>query len=62
MINFLLKYIRLFLFGKPVTGEALQAPSYQTFHPQISLPENEWYQEMKFGSRYGHKGSFYQSR
>lgn len=56
------KRIKLFLFGKRAKGETLQAPKLQTFYPQTFVPENEWYQEMSFGSRYGYRGSFYQSR
>jgi hypothetical protein len=56
------KRIKSFLFGERVKGETLQTPKLHSSYPQTFVPENEWYQEMKFGVRYGYRGSFYQSR
>ena len=56
----MLKIIKLFLFGQRAQGEQIQPPKVRTFYPTHMLDENQWRQEMKFGNRYGHRGSFYQ--
>lgn len=56
----MLKLIRDFLFGQRAQGELLQQPKLKTLYPTQRIEEEQWRQEMKFGSRYGHRGSFYQ--
>ena len=57
----LMIYIKTLLFGKRAAGESI---------PEAKLPPErivnteeyiKWCKEFKVGSRYGHRGSFYQS-
>ena len=50
------------IFGKPAQGTKLTPPSFRTVSTSNRPSENQWYQELGVSSRYGHKGSFYQSR
>jgi len=59
LIEQLLKQI---CFGKPAKGEKLPPPTVRRVDPPVHLSESEWNREMKFGSRYGTRGSFYQYR
>jgi hypothetical protein len=56
----MLKTIKTFLFGQRAQGELIPPPKIKTFYPTQMPEENQWRQEMKFGSRYGTRGSFYQ--
>jgi hypothetical protein len=56
----MLQKIKTFLFGQRAQGELIQPPKIKTYFPTQKLDENQWNQEMKFGSRYGTRGSFYQ--
>ena len=56
----MIKLIKLFLFGQRAQGEPIQPPKVKTLYPTQHLDENQWWREMKFGSRYGTRGSFYQ--
>jgi len=56
----MLKFIRNFLFGQRAQGEVIPPPTIKTIYPNQKLEEDQWRQEVKFGSRYGHRGSFYQ--
>ena len=57
----MLKLIRDFFFGQRAKGEPIQPPTLKTLYPPETLSENQWWSEMKFGSRYGTRGSFYQT-
>lgn len=48
------------LFGKRKQGVKVNQPSLRTVRASDLLPENQWMEHVKFGSRYGHRGSFYQ--
>lgn len=51
------------LFGhKPVTNIERIVTKFHTLHPINRPTEKEWVNEFKVGSRYGHRGSFYQNR
>ena len=49
------------LFGhKPVTNIQIFIPKFNSIYPTNRPTEKEWANEFKVGSRYGHRGSFYQ--
>lgn len=50
------------LFGVRATGEKLPTPTIRTIQLTNRPSEDEWVKEFKFGSRYGHRGSFYQNK
>lgn len=52
-------YIKVLLFGKKAQGEPVPPPTFKTTVPTNNLTQDEWAKEVKFGSRYGTKGSFY---
>lgn len=49
------------VFGPRAAGEKLPAPTVRTLPVTDQLSESEWMIYVKFGSRYGHRGSFYQN-
>lgn len=53
-------YIKTFVFGKKAEGESVPTPTFKTTEPLDRPSIDEWVKEMNFGSRYGHRGSFYQ--
>lgn len=55
------KLTELFM-GKRVIGEKLSPPTFKATFPKDRPTEQEWAKEFKFGSRYGHRGSFYQKK
>ena len=57
-----MKKVLTFIFGDRAHGEPIGQPKLRVVHPPVSLTENEWAIEVKFGSRYGTKGSFYDSK
>lgn len=51
------------IVGQKARGEVLPPPTFRVSYPMGNRPsENEWAQEFKVGSRYGHRGSFYQNK
>ena len=56
----MLKLIKQLFFGRRAQGELLQPPKIKTIYPTQMVEEEQWRQEMNFGSRYGTRGSFYQ--
>ena len=38
----------------------VMSTGFHSYYPQNQPSEEEWRNEFKFGSRYGHRGSFYQ--
>ena len=57
-----MKYLLTFIFGQKAQGEKLPQPNLKTTYPAERPSEGEWGNLVKFGSRYGHRGSYYQSR
>ena len=53
-------YIKKLIFGKPIQGEQLSQPKLPGERPYNAQDCDKWCQEFKFGSRYGHRVSFYQ--
>jgi len=60
MLNKIIFILTTFLFGERAQGEMITQPTFRSTFPAERPDENQWAQEVKFGSRYGHKGSFYQ--
>jgi len=56
----MLKFFREIFFGRRTAGEQIQQPKIKTLYPTQTIDEAQWMQEVKFGSRYGTRGSFYQ--
>jgi hypothetical protein len=54
-----MKLIIRLLFGQRAKGEPLPEPSIRSIYPEQRPDEQQWSIEFKFGSRYGHRGSFY---
>ena len=61
MLKTSMKYIKQLIFGERAKGETLPSPSFRVVLPteEEKLSQNEWAKYVKFGSRYGTKGSFY---
>ena len=59
-MNQLFNFITTFLFGQRAEGEMIPVPTFQSTYPEDRPDENQWAMDVKFGSRYGTKGSFYQ--
>ena len=55
------KALTRIVFGQRATGEKLPTPTVRTLPIADQLSESEWMVYVKFGSRYGHRGSFYQN-
>ena len=57
-----MKQIITLIFGERAQGIKLTSPTLRTLGISNRPSESEWVKEFKFGSRYGHRGSFYQTR
>ena len=57
-----MKQIKEFIFGVRAKGETLPTPTFKTTDVVNKLSEDEWAKYVKFGSRYGYKGSFYNNQ
>jgi hypothetical protein len=57
-----MQHIKTFLFGIKTKGEPITEPNFKTTEPTNRPTQDEWVKQVKFGSRYGHRGSFYQNR
>ena len=55
------KTLTRIVFGQRAAGEKLPAPTVRTTPVTDQLGESDWMIYVKFGSRYGHRGSFYQN-
>jgi len=56
----LMIYIKTFLFGIRAQGEKLPEPKLPPERPLNSKEFEKWCKKFKVGSKYGHRGSFYQ--
>lgn len=56
----IMKSFKQFLFGIRVEGFPLPPPTFKTTIPKNRPNLDNWIKEVKFGSRYGHRGSFYE--
>jgi hypothetical protein len=59
-MNNITNLITTLLFGQRAEGEQIPEPTFRSFYPLDRPDENQWAIDVKFGSRYGHKGTFYQ--
>jgi len=59
-MNKIIIFLLTLLFGQRAEGEMIPAPTFQSSYPEDRPDEQTWANEVKFGSRYGTKGSFYQ--
>lgn len=59
MINQIKLLLTTLFFGKRAKGEMIPTPTFRSSYPEDRPDEQTWVQDVKFGSRYGHKGSFY---
>jgi hypothetical protein len=57
-----MKQIMTIIFGERAQGIKLTNPTLRTLEVLNRPSESEWVKEFKFGSRYGYRGSFYQTR
>jgi hypothetical protein len=55
-------FLLYLVFGKRAQGVKLDPPSFRTMDFSNRPSENQWYQELRVSSKYGTKGSFYQTR
>lgn len=53
-------YIKTFLFGIRAQGEQLPEPKLPAERALNSKEFEKWCKKFKVGSKYGHRGSFYQ--
>lgn len=58
----LMKYIKKILFGERAKGETLPSPTVKTMDCINRPTFDVWTKQVKFGSRYGHRGSFYNKK
>lgn len=56
-----MKIIKEIIFGERAKGQPIAPPKLKTTEPKNRPTEDEWAKQVKFGSRYGHRGSFYQN-
>lgn len=57
-----MKQIMTLIFGERAQGIKLPSPTFRTLEASNRPSLAQWVQEMNFGSRYGHRGTFYQTR
>lgn len=57
-----MKQLITLVFGERAEGEPLPQPSFKTTYPAKKLEEAKWAKKYKVGSRYGHRGSFYENK
>lgn len=57
-----MKKVLVLIFGERAEGVFVPQPKFRTTVTANRPPENEWLREFKVGSRYGHRGSFYENR
>lgn len=55
----MMKLIKTLIFGERVQGHPVPPPTFKTTEVVNRPTEEEWTKEFNFGSRYGHRGSFY---
>jgi len=55
-----MKHIKEILFGVRAQGQPVPPPTFKTTEVINRPTIDKWTKEVNFGSRYGHRGSFYQ--
>lgn len=56
-----MKKILTFITGERAEGVYVPQPKFRTTVPVNRPAENDWSKEFKVGSRYGHRGSYYEN-
>ncbi len=51
--------LKQLIFGVRAKGEPIPEPKFKTTLPTDVISEDKWVKKVKFGSRYGTRGSFY---
>jgi hypothetical protein len=54
--------IRDCIFGVRVQGEKVSQPTFRTLDLVDRMSQQEWVDEFRVGTYYGHRGSFYMTR
>ena len=54
-----MKQVLTLIFGQRAKGEPVPEPTFKTTYPDHRPDETKWAKDYNFGSRYGHRGSFY---
>ena len=54
-----MKKIKNLIFGERIKGEPIPPPKLKTVKSENIPTLDEWVKYVNFGSRYGHRGSFY---
>jgi hypothetical protein len=54
-----MKLIKQLIFGVRIKGQPILPPSFKTTMPPNMPTEDQWVKKVNFGTRYGHRGSFY---
>ena len=57
-----MKKVLTLIFGERAEGVFVPQPKFKTTVLTNRPSENEWLIEFKAGSRYGHRGSFYENK
>lgn len=57
-----MKKLLTFVFGERAEGVFVPQPKFRTTVLDNRPSESDWLQEFKVGSRYGHRGSFYENK
>lgn len=55
----IMKQIKQIIFGVRAQGHPVPPPTFKTSAPADRPTLDKWVKEVNFGSRYGHRGSFY---
>lgn len=59
LIQITMKKIKNLIFGERIKGEPIPPPKLKTVKSENIPTLDEWVKYVNFGSRYGHRGSFY---
>jgi hypothetical protein len=54
--------IRDYIFGVRAQGEKIEQPTFRTLDLVDRMSQQEWVDEFRVGTYYGHRGSFYTNR
>jgi len=57
-----MKSLLTYITGSRATGEKLPEPKPFPIRSFVEADYNQWANEFKVGSRYGHRGSFYENK
>lgn len=55
-----MQFIKQLIFGVRREPVDIISTGFHSYYPKNQPSLNEWVKEFKFGSRYGHRGSYYE--